>query len=103
MSKKAVAPPWVLRTLADLGERCKIARKVRGLTQEQLARLADVGISTVYGVEGGNDGISIGNFMKILHALDQLEQVNDLLDPTRDPLVTEFAVRKLRSGRGHAK
>lgn len=98
-----MAPPWVVRTLVALGERSKIARKARGLTQEQLARLADVGISTVYGVEGGHDGISIGNFMKILHALDQLEQVNDLLDPARDPLVTEFAVRQLRAGGKRAK
>ena len=103
MNKKIVAPPWVLRTLADLGKRCKIARKARGLTQEQLARLADVGTSTVYGVEGGNDGISIGNVMKILHALDRLEQVNDLLDPARDPLVTEFAVRKLSPASRDAK
>ena len=103
MSKKLMAPPWVVRTLVALGERCKIARKARGLTQEQLARLADVGISTVYGVEGGHDGISIGNFMKILHALDQLEQVNDLLNPSRDPLVTAFAVRKIHSGNYHAK
>lgn len=102
MNKKIMAPPWVLRTLASLGQRCRIARKARGLTQEQLASLADVGISTVYAVEGGNDGVSIGNVMKILHALDQLEQVDQLLDPAKDPVVTQFAVSKL-TGRGHAK
>ena len=95
MSKINHSPPWVLRALAGLGQRCKVARKVRGLTQEQLARLADVGISTVHAVEGGHEGVSVGNVMKILHALDQLHQVDDLLDPSRDPLVTQFAVNKL--------
>lgn len=103
MSKKSIPPPWVARALIALGERCKIARKARGLTQEQLARLAGVGMSTVYGVEGGHDGVSLGNFMKILHALDKLEQVNDLLDPGRDPSITEFAVLQLQSGSNHAK
>ncbi|WP_286745142.1 helix-turn-helix domain-containing protein [Aquabacterium sp. UBA2148] len=102
MSKIRTPPPWVLRTLASLGERCKIARKARSLTQAQLASLADVGTSTIYAVEGGNDGVSIGNFMKILHALDQLEQFEEILDPSRDPMITEFAVRKLSPGSSHA-
>lgn len=101
MSRIRTPPPWVLRTLASLGERCKIARKARSLNQAQLASLADVGISTIYAVEGGNDGVSIGNFMKILHALDQLEQFDEILAPSRDPMVTEFAVRKLSSGGRH--
>jgi len=102
MSKMRTTPPWVLRTLASLGERCKIARKARSLTQAQLASLADVGVSTIYAVEGGNDGVSMGNFMKIMHALDQLEQFDEILDPSRDPMITEFAVRRLGSGGRHA-
>lgn len=103
MSKFRTTPPWVLRALAGLGERCKIARKARSLTQAQLASLADVGISTIYAVEGGNDGVSMGNFMKILHALDKLDQFEQILEPARDPVITEFAVRKLATGGRHAR
>lgn len=40
--------------------------------------------------------------MKSLLAQDKLEQCDEILDPTRDPVITELAVRKLGSGRPNA-
>lgn len=103
MSKKLPAPPYILRPLLELGRRCCIARKARALTQEDLARLADVGLSTIHAIEGGHDGVSMGNFLKVLYALDLIAQVNDILDPARDPLVVEYAAQKLsgKTANGH--
>lgn len=91
-------PPYILEALLSLGGRSRVARKARGLTQEDLANLADVGLSTIHSIEGGYDGVSIGNFLKVLYALDSLYQFDDILDPVRDPHVVEFATRKLSRG-----
>ena len=49
--KKPVSVP-VLHSLLRMGERVKIARKARQMTQAELAQLAGVGISTVASIEG---------------------------------------------------
>lgn len=103
MSKKIPAPPYILRLLLELGGRCRVSRKARGLTQEDLAKLADVGLSTIHAIEGGHDGVSMGNFMKVLYALGLLSQFDEILNPARDPQVVEYATRKLsaRTTRDH--
>lgn len=90
-------PVLVQHALIGLGERLVMARKARELTQADLARLADVGISTVASLEGGHDGVAMANFLKVLSALKLLDQAHQLLQPERDPEMVRFAVRALRS------
>ena len=81
--------------MGRLGKRLITARKVRQMTQEELARLSDVSPSTLRAMEDGADGVSMGNFLKVLQGLNLLEQLEDLLDSGRDPETVAFAVRKV--------
>lgn len=88
-------PVLVENSLVGLGSRIAIARKARALTQADLARLSDVGTSTVASLEAGYHGVSVGNFLKVLKALDLLTQVDNWLPPSMDPAVVSFATRRL--------
>jgi len=88
-------PVLVENSLVGLGLRITIARKARALTQAELARLSDVGTSTVASLEAGYHGVSVGNFLKVLKALDLLAQVDNWLAASMDPAVVSFATRKL--------
>lgn len=90
-------PVLIQQALIGLGERLVMARKARELTQADLARLADVGISTVASLEGGHDGVALANLLKVLSALKLLDQVHQLLQPERDPELIRFAQRALKS------
>lgn len=90
-------PVLVGSALERLGTRVMLARKLRGLTQEELGHLADVSTSTVRSLEDGADGIALGNFLKVLQALGLLSQAETLLDPRDDPETLAYAERKLRS------
>lgn len=88
-------PVLVKGALERLGQRLIVARKLREMTQEQLAALSDVSPSTLRSLEEGADGVSIGNFFKVLQGLQLLEQVDGLLDPRQDPETVAFAERQL--------
>jgi transcriptional regulator with XRE-family HTH domain len=97
-SRKARPVPVVVGgALERLGLRVTMARKLRGLTQEELGHLADVSTSTVRSLEGGAEGVALGNFLKVLQAVGLLSQVDKLLDPRDDPETLAYAERKLRS------
>ncbi len=83
--------------LKRLGVRVLMARKLRGLTQEELGHLADVSTSTVRSLEDGAEGVAIGNLLKVVQALGLLCQIEKLLDPREDPETLAYAERQLRS------
>jgi transcriptional regulator with XRE-family HTH domain len=95
--KARPVPVLVGSALQRLGTRVTLARKLRGLTQEELGHLADVSTSTVRSLEDGADGFAMGNFLKVLLALGLLSQAEKLLDPSDDPETLAYAERKLRS------
>lgn len=80
-SKRKHIPILVKSALGAFGQRVAAARKARHVTQTELAHLADVGLSTVVSIEGGHDGVSVGNLFKVLDALDELPQMELLLNP----------------------
>ncbi len=88
-------PVLVDQALLGLGERLVLARKARELTQADLARLADVGLSTVAALEGGHAGVALGNALKVFKALGLLAQIDELLAPARDPALVQYAVSRL--------
>lgn len=88
-------PVLVKGSLERLGKRLVLARKLREMTQEQLASLSDVSPSTLRSLEEGADGVSIGNLLKVLQGLHLLGQLDDLLDPRRDPEAVSFAERQV--------
>jgi len=88
-------PVLVKSSLERLGKRLILARRLREMTQEQLASLSDVSPSTLRSLEEGADGVSIGNLLKVLQGLHLLGQVDDVLDPHRDPEAIPFAERRV--------
>lgn len=94
-SRARALPVVVNGALQRLGTRVTMARKLRGLTQQELAHLADVSISTVRSMEDGAEGVGLGNFCKVLDALGLLDQLEQLLDARHDPETLAFAQRKL--------
>jgi transcriptional regulator with XRE-family HTH domain len=95
-SKARPVPVVVGGALERLGVRVTLARKLRGLTQEELGHLADVSTSTVRSLEGGADGVALGNLLKVLQALGLMGQIERLLDPSDDPETVAYAERHLR-------
>ena len=71
----------VRRALRQLGDNVDVWRKLRGLTQAQLADRAGVSISTVRRLEVGDGGISTENLLRILRALGVLNSLPRALDP----------------------
>jgi len=88
-------PVLVQSAMQGVGKRLVTARKLRGLTAEQLAQSSDVSLSTLRALESGADGVAIGNFLKVLKGLGLLDQVDQLLDPARDPETVRYAERML--------
>lgn len=56
-------------------------RKLRGLTQAQLADRSGVSRDTIGRLEGGDGGISVENMFRVLRALGMLDSVPAALDP----------------------
>jgi transcriptional regulator with XRE-family HTH domain len=79
-SAKPVPPP-VRRTLRDVARDVAVWRKLRGLTQAQLADRAGVSRDTLVRLEGGDGGVSIENLLRILRGLGVLDSVHQALDP----------------------
>jgi len=67
-----------LRTAAD---DLATWRKLRGLTQAQLADRAGIARDTVIRLEGGDGGVSSEKLMRVLRALGILEGFLHALDP----------------------
>lgn len=88
-------PVLVKSALERLGTRLVFARKLREMTQEQLAALSDVSPSTLRSLEEGADGVSIGNFLKVMQGLQLLDQLEGVLDAKQDPEAVAFAERQL--------
>ena len=92
----APVPVLVQRKLNDLALRAVVARKARRLTQQDLAHLADVGLSTVASIEKGHAGVALGNLLKVLSALDLLQQADALFDPMQDAGLVAYGVEQLK-------
>jgi transcriptional regulator with XRE-family HTH domain len=74
-------PPAVRRALRRAADSLGAWRRLRGLTQAQLADRAGVSESTVYRLERGDGGVSVENMLRVLRALGLLETLPRALDP----------------------
>jgi transcriptional regulator with XRE-family HTH domain len=74
-------PVAVARALRAIGSDVVVWRKLRGLTQAQLADRADVSRSTLQRLERGDGAISLENTLRILRALGVLDGVTRAVDP----------------------
>ena len=66
-SKKQILFPKHKKILEIFGENVKLARKRRNLTAIQVAERADISRNTLYLIEKGNSGVSIGAICDFLN------------------------------------
>jgi transcriptional regulator with XRE-family HTH domain len=79
-------PIAVRRAQRRLAESVVTWRKLRGLTQVQLAGRADVSRGVVRRLETADGGVSVENLLRILRALG----IHDLLSDALDPLASDI-------------
>lgn len=74
-------PPVVQRALRRLADDVGGWRRLRGLTQAQLAERAGISRDTLTRLERGDGGVSTENLLRIFRALGILDGVSAALDP----------------------
>jgi len=74
-------PPAVQRALRGTAEDIVVWRKLRGLTQAQLADRANIAVNTLRRLEAGDGGIAFENVLRILRGLGVLDNLTRALDP----------------------
>lgn len=61
--------PQEQRLLSDLGERFRLARKRRRLSNAVVAQRAGISRSSLYKVEAGDPGATLGTYLRVLAVL----------------------------------
>jgi transcriptional regulator with XRE-family HTH domain len=84
-------PLAVRRAMRNLADSIATWRKLRGLTQAQLAKRADVSRGVIRRIEAADGGVGVENLLRILRALG----IHDLLAEALDPLASDIG--RLRS------
>jgi transcriptional regulator with XRE-family HTH domain len=79
-SKRRI-PPAVRRGLRALADDIGTWRRLRGLTQAQVADRAGLSLDTVKRLEHGDGGVSTENLLRVLRALGALDPLLRAVDP----------------------
>ena len=74
-------PPALTRALRSIGDDLAVWRKLRGMTQAQLADRAGVARTTLIRLEGGDGAVSLENVLRVARALGILEAISQAFDP----------------------
>jgi transcriptional regulator with XRE-family HTH domain len=77
-------PREVLKRLAELGQRVRIARVRRRMSAEDLADACGIGRRSLYRIETGSPGITLGMYLGVLWKLGLLETVDSVANPDTD-------------------
>ncbi|MCK0148082.1 helix-turn-helix domain-containing protein [Arenibacter sp. F26102] len=78
--RKQTLFPKHIKILGLMGENIKLARKRRKLTTVQVAERADIVRSTLYLIEKGDPGVSIGSYFNVLRVLGLQDDFLKLAD-----------------------
>jgi transcriptional regulator with XRE-family HTH domain len=68
-NKKIVLLPKARKILTEVGENIKLARLRRKLSSQQVAERANIGRTTLYHIENGDPGVSIGAYLQVMMVL----------------------------------
>ncbi|HEY2142000.1 MAG TPA: helix-turn-helix transcriptional regulator [Solirubrobacteraceae bacterium] len=91
-NQRRTAPLPVRRAQRQIAEHIVAWRKLRGLTQAQLADRSGVARGTLQRIEAGEKGVSVENLLRVLRGLGLLENLPQALDPLASD------VGRIRSG-----
>ncbi len=76
--KPPVIFPQEQRLLAALGERIRLARRRRKLSSAAVAARAGISRTSLYKVEAGDGGATMGTYLRVLAALGLENDINAL-------------------------
>ena len=76
--KPPIVFPQEQRLLAQLGERLKLARMRRKLSNAVVAQRAGISRSSLYKVEGGDPGATLGTYLRVMAVLGLESDINGL-------------------------
>lgn len=97
-------PQPVARALRRLGQDISAARRMRRLSQEDLAQRIGTSLSTVRRMEDGYPGTALHTFLRALHVLGRLDGVAKAMTLENDvlgmELVREQLPQRVRSASG---
>lgn len=85
--KKAMTTPLpfeVRNAVKGLGERIRVARIRRRMSQDELAQACGINRRTLYRIESGEAGIAVGNIFAVLWKMGLLDSTKVLADPGQD-------------------
>ena len=84
MATTTTPPLEVTTTVQRLGEHIRQARIRRHMSQEELAQACDITRKTLYALERGNPGTTVGTVFAVLWKLGLLSTAAALADPDTD-------------------
>jgi transcriptional regulator with XRE-family HTH domain len=76
--KRPVVFPQEQRLLSELGARLRLARKRRKLSNAVVAQRAGISRTTLYKVEAGDPGATLGSYVRVLAVLGLASDLNKL-------------------------
>lgn len=76
--KPPIIFPQEQRLLSALGERLRLARKRRKLSNAVVAQRAGISRTTLYKVEAGDPGATLGSYVRVLAVLGLEGDINQL-------------------------
>lgn len=82
--REAPLPFEVRNAVKGLGDRIRIARIRRRMSQDELADACGIGRRTLYRIESGGAGIAVGHIFAVLWKLGLLNTASALADPDQD-------------------
>jgi len=88
-------PQPVARALRRLGQDISVARRMRRLSQEDLAQRIGTSLSTVRRMEDGYAGTALHTFLRALHVLGRLDDLARAMTPENDALGMELVREQL--------
>ena len=104
MSKSSASttalPPNVLIKLEDLGRRIKLARKRRGLTLHEMAKLMMVSVGSLQRLESGTPGTGLGTLVTALLTLGLENDLDSVAAMETDMIGLAHERRRLEGNRG---
>ena len=88
-------PQPVARALRRLGQDISVARRMRRLSQEDLAQRIGTSLSTVRRLEDGYPGTALHTFLRALHVLGRLDDLAQAMTLENDALGMELVREQL--------
>lgn len=90
-------PRQVKDALSRLGQKIKLSRLRRGLSQKELADNCQLNRDTIYRLENDPASVSLQNLTMALFMLDRLDEFDELLDPGKDKYALTIESEELLS------